>query len=103
MLGAAVKASVAPLPIVQLLLTVNVVPVVVMVLMVVFNGTPVPETPWPTTRPTVLPTVIVVALFVASVVTIELIDPRVPCSAWVGGSISVKLPPMGPIWSRGQI
>ena len=43
--GAGVKASVAPLAIVQLLFTVNFVPSVLILLIVVFAGTTVPETP----------------------------------------------------------
>src|SRR5215467_6506363 len=96
-LGAGVKASVAPFAIMQLLFTRNVVPLVLIVVITVFAGTPAPETPWPTTRPTALATVIVVVLFVPAVVTIEVIEPSVPYSAWVGGLTSVRLPPIGPI------
>jgi hypothetical protein len=96
-LAAGVRASVVPVAIVQLLFTENVVPSVLMPLMVVFAGTPVPETPWPATRPTVLPTVTVLVLFVEPVVTIEVIEPSVPYSAVVGGLTSVRLPPIGPI------
>src|SRR5262249_30392713 len=84
-LAAGVKLSAASEGIVQLLLTRNVVPSVAMVVITVFAGTPVPETPWFTTRPTVLPTLIVVVLFVAAVVMIDVIEPRVPYSAVVGG------------------
>src|SRR5215470_2501780 len=79
-LGAAVKESVAPLAIVQLLFTRNVVPLVLIVVITVLAGTPGPETPWPATRPTALATVIVM-LFVAAVVAIEVIEPSVPYSA----------------------
>src|SRR5215510_1156048 len=96
-LGAGVRVSVAPLAIVQLLLTENVMPSVLILLIVVLAGTPVPETPCPTTSPTVLPTVTVVVLRVAAVVTIDVIEPRVPYSSIAGGLISVRLPPIGPI------
>src|SRR5215471_183788 len=79
-LGAGANVSVAPLAIVQLLLTRNVVPLVLIVVITVFAGTPWPETPWPTTRPTALATVIVM-LLVAAVVVIEVIEPSVPYSA----------------------
>ena len=97
MLGASVKLRVAPLAIVQLLFTENVVPLVLIELIVVFAGTPVPKTPWPATSPTVLATVIVLALLVPAVVTIEVIEPSRPYSAVVGGFTNVRLPPIGPI------
>src|SRR5262249_46284153 len=96
-LGAAVKVSVAPLAMLQVLLSENVRPSVLILLMVVLAGTPVPETQCPITSPTVLPTVIVVVLRVAAVVMIEVIEPRVPYSSVVGGLISVRAPPIGPI------
>src|SRR5262249_43248836 len=96
-LGAGVKVSAAPLAIVQLLFTRNVVPSVFIVVMTVFAGTPMPETPWPTTRPTALLTVIVVELVVGAAVAIDVIEPSVPYSAVVGGLTSVSVPPIGPI------
>src|SRR5215467_4890061 len=77
-LGAGVKVSVAPVAMLHVLLTTNVRPSVLILLIVVLAGTPVPETPCPTTSPTALPTVIVVVLRLAAVVMIEVIEPRVP-------------------------
>src|SRR5262249_19187448 len=96
-LGAGVRLSVAPLATLQVLLTKNVKPSVLIRLMVVLAGTPAPETLCPTTSPTVLPTVIVVVLKVAAVVMIDVIEPREPYSSVVGGLISVRAPPIGPI------
>lgn len=44
--------------------------------------------------------VTVLVLFVEAVVTTEVIEPSVPYSAVAGGLTSVRLPPIGPIWSR---
>src|SRR5215471_16299924 len=96
-LGASVKLRVAPLAMVQLLFTEKVAPSVLIPVILVLGGTPVPETLWPMTSPTVRVTVIVRELFVAAVVTIDVIDPSMPYSAVVGGSTNVRLPPIGPI------
>jgi hypothetical protein len=37
----------------------------------------------------------------SAVVAIDVMLPSVPYSAVVGASVSVRLPPIGPIWSMG--